>query len=248
MLFRQLLVGLGYQVVASTFPKPRSVVKILDDFLDRVCFKDVLERLDINCVLDVGAHDGSFTHNLRRIGYEGLVRCFEPNPDLFRNLTARYKYDARISVFDCALGDCDGTKTFYVTSQSNLGSLLAPRFASVEDVIQVQVRRLDSMFTQLIAPLKNARVLLKIDTQGYDLEVVKGAGGCIDDICAIQSEISVQPIYENMPHFTESLEFYESLGFRLFDLFEVSRDNLIGNIVEYDCLMARPELFRAHRS
>jgi len=244
MLLRQLLVGLGYKLVASTLPKPSGALKTLDDFLDRVYLKDVLDRLEINCVLDVGAHDGSFTHNLRRMGFKGLVHCFEPNPDLFRQLAARFKDDSEIGVFDCALGECDGTKPFHVTNHPNLGSMLVPLTAPVDHVAQVQVRRLDSVFAQLIEPVKQARVFLKIDTQGYDLEVIKGASSCIGDICAIQSEISVQPIYENMPHYTESLEFYESLGFQLLDVFEVSRNNLYGNIVEYDCLVARLELIR----
>jgi len=95
---------------------------------------------------------------------------------------------------------------------------------------------LDDLLKDIVAP----RVFLKIDTQGYDMEVVKGAAGCIHWIMGLQSEISVAPIYEDMPHYTEALAYYESLGLSLMDLFIVSRAK-DGRVLEYDCLMARSD-------
>ncbi|PYP71943.1 MAG: hypothetical protein DMD41_10655 [Gemmatimonadetes bacterium] len=54
----------------------------------------------------------------------------------------------------------------------------------------------------------------------------------------LQSEISVNPIYEGMPNYLETLAFDESLGFTLMTLFPVGRTGY-GNIIEYDCLMGR---------
>ncbi|MFO1155450.1 MAG: hypothetical protein U1E43_01125 [Rhodospirillales bacterium] len=85
-------------------------------------------------------------------------------------------------------------------------------------------------------------LFLKVDTQGYDLEVIKGAAGVMQHIVGLQSELSVMPIYKDMPHYTQCLEYYESLGFSLMHLALVNRTRQ-GNILEYDCLMARvPEL------
>jgi hypothetical protein len=71
------------------------------------------------------------------------------------------------------------------------------------------------------------------------VEVVKGAREVLPHVMLLQSEISVDPIYEGMPHYLEALAFYESLGFTLMSLFPVARTSAYGNIIEYDCLMAR---------
>jgi hypothetical protein len=56
---------------------------------------------------------------------------------------------------------------------------------------------------------------LKIDTQGYDLEVLKGAENTLQSIRALQLEASVRPIYEGMPGFREVLDYLMSRGFAL---------------------------------
>jgi hypothetical protein len=103
------------------------------------------------------------------------------------------------------------------------------------------MKRLDSMIDTVLEGITAPRIFLKIDTQGYDLEVVKGAAGCIDRISGLQSEIAVTPVYENMPNYLKSLSYYESLGFDLMNLFTVTRTTGYESILEYDCLMARLE-------
>jgi hypothetical protein len=77
-----------------------------------------------------------------------------------------------------------------------------------------------------------------MDTQGYDLKVFAGAQGCLHSIQALQSEISVVPIYHNMPHYVESLVTYERAGFELFNLSVVSRTGK-GGLQELNCFMKR---------
>jgi hypothetical protein len=80
-------------------------------------------------------------------------------------------------------------------------------------------------------------IFLKLDTQGFDAEVFKGLGSRLDDVRVLQSEISLIPIYENMPHWTESIALYESAGFGVAGMFPVNWD--AGRVVEYDCLLTR---------
>ena len=81
-----------------------------------------------------------------------------------------------------------------------------------------------------------------MDTQGYDLEVLKGCARWIERVFALQSEISITPLYHEMPHYTQALELYESLGFSLMNLYVVGRAKR-GSIIEYDCVMARLDRF-----
>jgi len=76
-----------------------------------------------------------------------------------------------------------------------------------------------------------------MDTQGYDLEVFRGASSIMKNLVALQSEVSQKPIYQGMPRWTESINEYEQSGFRLAGLFPVFRDGF--QYIESDCLMVK---------
>jgi Methyltransferase FkbM domain len=126
------------------------------------------------------------------------------------------------------------------------GGAFADLLPQEKDLVQrtelIRSKRIDDVLDEVTQDPAAARMFLKMDTQGYDLEVLKGCVRWIDKISLLQSEISVAPLYDDMPHYTQALEHYESLGFSLMDLRVVNRAN-DGHIVEYDCLMARLDRF-----
>ena len=100
----------------------------------------------------------------------------------------------------------------------------------------VPVKRLDGL--DLVGP--DARVLLKTDTQGWDLEVIEGAAGCLDRVFALQVELSVRPIYEGSTDWLATLSRLRELGFRPAQLTSVGRDDALG-LLELDCLLVRED-------
>ena len=226
-------------MLSSELHLPLRLMQLINEFSARKCLKDLLQQFKINCVLDVGAHTGDFAMVLRRIGYEGHIVCFEPNPESFRKLCRKFKADRFWRGMNIALGSKNTTQSFNITREPNLSSFLTPRSAAVEHVISVNVKGLDSIFEDLIHSIEAPKVFMKMDTQGYDIEVVRGAGVFIQNILGIQSEISVKPIYKNMPCYLDALRYYESCGFQLINLFSAYQNKKYGNIIEYDCLMAR---------
>ena len=239
-VLRRILVRSAESLVASGFRLSSAQLDSIDGFLARSCLKRVLDQFAVNLVLDVGANDGGFAGMLRAIGYRGNIVSFEPDQRVFATLCDRFRNDAHWKGMNVALGSKNAVQSFNVAKGSHLSSFLTPVGPIVVSTDQVEVKRLDSIFDDLVSSVQKPRTLLKIDTQGYDLEVLEGAAGCIEEILILQSEISVKPIYYNMPHYTKALEVYESLGFQLMDLFAAChRNQAHGNIVEYDCLMAR---------
>jgi len=214
-------------------------MQLVYEFSARKSLRDLLQLLEINCVLDVGANTGTFAASLRRMGYNKHIVCIEPNPQSFRGLCQRFGRDRYWRGLNIALGSENKTQSFNITREPNLGSFLTPLSAGVDHVLPVEVKRLDTIFESLLAGIDTPKVFIKIDTQGYDVEVVKGAGAYIHDIYGIQSEISVKPIYEKMPHYLDALRYYESFGFQLVNLFSAFHNKKHGQIIEYDCLMAR---------
>src|SRR5688572_18911540 len=105
-----------------------------------------------------------------------------------------------------------------------MSSLLAPMKSPADiETEDIEVKRLDVVLPEVLGPLSVPRIYLKIDTQGYDLEVFKRAEGCLAAIQGPQSEIAIQFCYHDSPHYLESLSAYEQAGFELFDLTVVAR-------------------------
>lgn len=213
----------------------------------RFHLRKVLKRLDVNCIFDVGANRGEYARLLREEGYAGDIISFEPNKETYQYLSEIARKDKRWAVYNMALGSEETTLNLNVAQISCLSSLLTPtEYAEkvfgkemIDHTQSVEVKRLDSIYSELVKHIPDPRIFLKMDTQGYDLEVIKGAAGCLENVLGLQSEISVRPLYENTPNYLQSLAEYHSLGFNLTGLFTVNLDRQTFNIVEYDCVMIR---------
>lgn len=240
---RNLLRRRGYEVVRTGAPQANLLALHLDRLFD---------RLGINVVLDVGAQAGDFGQWLRHNGYTGRIASFEPVSDSFDELRQRSAADRRWDAFMLALGSHDGIADINVAEMRVFSSFLDRTAYSMEEfgetsaVVQterVPVRRLDGMVETAFGDVQEPRVYLKIDTQGWDLEVLAGASGCLDRIPAFQSEVSMRPIYEGMPTLSESLACFEDLGYGISGLFPVNLDSNL-EVVEFDCVAVRRDAVR----
>lgn len=209
----------------------------------------LLARYRVDTVLDVGANAGQFGAELRRTGYRGRIISFEPLAAAYARLVVAAAGDVAWTTYACALARKDGEAEMNVTRHDVFASLrpLAPyaadRFGKAADVARrerVSVRRLDGLLDEALGQDSRARCLLKMDTQGFDIEVFEGLGRWADRIVALQSEVTVIPLYEGAPRLTESIARYERGGFELTGLFPVTRDDATGRVIEFDCVMVRP--------
>jgi len=200
----------------------------------------LLARLPINVVLDVGANEGWFSQRLRWAGFQGRIISFEPIPSNQRLIEA--KADPNWLQCNYALGErCEVTQ-FNVLSDdqggNSMSSFLRPTIGVPTTAIDVQVQRLDDVLPGLLGDVRQPRIFVKLDTQGFDIPVLCGAAAWMPKIFGMQSEVSIIPIYERMTPYTEALALYHSMGFELIDLQVVSRTET-GAVREYDCLMAK---------
>lgn len=207
----------------------------------------VLRTGGVDCVVDAGANVGQFARGLRRAGWRGRIVSFEPVRAAYDELAAAARDDADWWVRRAGLGSQDTTATIN-TRPGTMSSLLPSsdfgrtwskrlREASSEEI---EVRRLDGLLPELLEGLDEGRVFLKMDTQGYDLEVFGGAAGALDRVVALQSEVSCVPIYDGMPRLLEQWATYEDAGFESAGVFPVSFDRDTVRAIEYDLVMVRP--------
>jgi len=219
--------------------------------LQRVQLPALFEMYGVDCVIDVGAHEGEYADRLRAGGYEGEIVSFEPVPRAFAELQRRAASDERWSAHRLALGREDGSTTMNVVPgtlsslrpATKFGAGRYPRLQEPEEV-EVEVRRLDAVIEEALGGLGGRRPFLKLDTQGYDLDVFAGAGDAIQKFVGMQSELALMEIYKGMPHMRRSLRAYEKAGFEIAALYPVSRQTRTGRVLEYDCVMVRAKVLK----
>lgn len=206
--------------------------------------RELFGRIAPDCVLDVGANSGQYGALLRRHGYRGWIVSFEPVRSVFEDLAEGAEGDERWRMFQVALGSHAERRRIAVAEVSQLSSFRAfSRYGSDElpgasDVVHtedVEVRTLNDSWEEFLRGIPQARVFLKLDTQGWDLEVLEGAGEVLDRLVGLQLEASLTPIYEEVPTFAHTVEHVSRLGFDLTGIFPVSRDSLF-RLIEVDCV------------
>jgi FkbM family methyltransferase len=169
--------------------------------------KRALEARPVDAVIDVGAHLGGFVEMLRdAVGYDGSILSFEPMSDNFSQLCRNRARDKRWSGQNIAIGAERGRLPLQLHNKSDFNSFLSVNSLAVDHfqltmsgTVDVEVRRLDE-----VVDLPGT-LMIKSDTQGYDLKVIEGAAGLLDRVAILMIEMSVEPLYYGMPTMSEAI-------------------------------------------
>ena len=208
--------------------------------------RSLLSRLKINCVIDVGANVGEYGLMLRRIGYEGRIVSIEPIREVFERLNATAAADPQWMTLNTACGSREETRAINVFAKSDLSSFLSPSPnmptidpCSIERTETVNIKRLESLLDKMLSGIDEPRVFLKMDCQGFDLEVLKGAGEGLAKVQGLQSEVSAIPLYVGVPDYLEFLSYCRNLEFEPTAFFPVVNSPVSGHLVECDVVLIR---------
>lgn len=199
-----------------------------------------LRERGIDSVLDVGANTGQFAQQLRKAGFDGQIFSFEPMSSAFAKLRAAAALDTKWSVFNFALGDRQEARRLHVAGNSVSSSLLEissfalkiePTAAAIGDET-VQVDTLDAVLSVL--GLDPARALLKMDVQGFEQQVIAGAGSAMAHLPGVVTECSLTTVYDGEWLFSDVVRFFLSNGFRLVHADPVFTDTNTGDVLQVD--------------
>lgn len=206
----------------------------------------LLNFLKVDCVLDVGANVGQYHDFLRdKVLYDGPIVSFEPVSRHVDFLRERARTDGGWHIEGYALGAKDGNLPINVMVSDQFSSFLQPDNSRVRaydglnvpcHVENVLVRTLDVVMPALQQKLGFQRPYLKLDTQGFDIEVLQGARDSLADVRALQTEASVIGIYKGMPGYMDTIRYLDERGFDITGFYPVSRDSSL-RLVEFDCVM-----------
>jgi len=207
--------------------------------LYRLLNKPWLRRLKIGTVLDVGANEGQFVKPARVLFPQASILAFEPNSRLTKSLQDILPPGTG-AVCQVACGREAGTMPLHLMKFSPASSLLRPTSlripdfpaAETEETIAVKVDRLDSVVKG--HALARKPYLLKIDVQGFELEVLHGAVDILPDVLAIVCEVNAVPFYQGQAGLEEIYAFARQHNFRLVDIGEPIRHRHSGEVLYFD--------------
>lgn len=188
--------------------------------LDSLELLESLREHPPRVIYDVGANVGTWTCLAKSIFPLAVVEAFEPlaqhAPD-FRRWTAEWPDTVRLHAV--ALGSSAGTAEIRVTDFSDASSLLPLAQAGRDEFHLEEVRREPVTVTTLDTLVESGQIqppeLIKLDVQGFELEVLRGAERCLEYASAVLAEVSFRPFYEHQALFSDVLTFLEARGFEL---------------------------------
>lgn len=180
-------------------------------------------------IFDVGANKGQTIELLLSAAIRPQIFAFEPNPSLAARLREAYGYRG-VTVECCALGAKEGKAVFHLMEEDELSSMLSLSSSPdnpflntrQNEDIEVPVMSLD----QYVATHSIERIaLLKIDTQGFDVEVLRGAMVTLERraVEAVLIEVNFIQMYENQCSFGQIEEFLATYGYGFVNFYEAVR-------------------------
>lgn len=198
----------------------------------------VLNYLSIDVVLDVGGHVGGYVDTLRRWGYGGKVVSFEPVFSHYVRLARRAELDPRWEARRLALGDTDGTAEIHLAN--TMSSILPSAHVGNTGTEPVPIARLDTIRRELYTP--SQIVWLKIDVQGFEGPVLRGADEALREVAAVEVELGVHPQYTGQLEYRRVIDDMIERGFDLWSVDPHARHQVTGRQIEMDVIFVKRAL------
>jgi FkbM family methyltransferase len=224
----------------SIAAEPRAWAPLRHGVAATMDHRKALARFRFNAVIDVGANKGQFAAFAMASWPEAKLYCFEPLPGPRAKLEAVTGGRARI--FDCALGVEEGHADMHIASRDDSSSLLplGERQKSLYNMtesgaLRVPVHRLDACIPAATLPRP---ALLKIDVQGFELQVLRGGTELLRVVDVVYAELSLVELYKGQALANEVIALLETQGLVLAGVFNQALGEG-GEAVQADFLFTR---------
>ena len=206
---------------------------------------ELIAERAIDAVVDVGANEGLFAKRLRDEGFTGRIVSFEPLSSAFVLLALASASDPKWECLRLALGATTGEATLNVAGNLASSSFLPmdrelteaePRLAYVGKE-ECSLSTLDILAPDLFQP--EERLYLKLDVQGFELEVLRGAEATLEHVVVLDVELSQTQLYEGAPLMDEVVAYLAERDYVLLGTEPAYVHPRTGETVQLDGLFVR---------
>lgn len=191
------------------------------------------------CIYDVGANQGDFVRQCMEYWPQADFVCFEPLKDQvagLRALARRYR-EGQIRVIEGLLGNED--KAEVVFHEAGTGSSVLPEHVNKSIPVRLHpMRTLHTARREFDLPPPS---LLKLDVQGFELEILKGGESLLSRAEVILTEVNFLDIHENVPLAAEVVYWLNERNFVIYDICGMGRRPLDGALWQADFLFVKKD-------
>jgi FkbM family methyltransferase len=181
----------------------------------------ILDWLEVDLLLDVGANIGQYASLIRQSGYVGRIVSFEPQENAYRELSAAAESDPNWTARHLGLGIRSGQATINSSAISGASSILRMTQRHLDIVPQskyvgtetIRLERLDDAAEEFLT--SGTRIGLKMDVQGYELEVLRGGSNVLQNSVFVESEMALGEIYKDGACFDQLVTLFYDAGLRM---------------------------------
>lgn len=205
-----------------------------------------IDKVKTDILFDIGANTGQFASEIRQKGYGGKIISFEPLANARKKLLEKASKDKNWLVHErAALGDHSGLVDINI-SKNSVSSSILPMLNSHSDaendsvyigIEKTPIITLDSVANNYLEQSSNC--FIKIDTQGYEWQVLDGAVNTLKKSHGILCELSLVPLYEGQHLWREMIERLEKEGFVLWSIQKAFTDKRNGRTLQMDAVFLR---------
>ncbi len=202
----------------------------------------VLTNLKIDYVLDIGANEGQFAEEIRKYGFKKDILSYEPMTGAYKKLSKRSESSNNWKIYNNGFGNKVEQKTLNISKNSVSSSILnlnkksliyepKSRYIAKETI---NLNTLNKVLTQ--NKFKKKNIFVKIDTQGYEKNILIGASKVFKKIKGIMLEVSVVPIYKGERDFIEMIKFMKKKGFYIWAIERGFSNKNTGRVFQLDII------------
>ncbi len=206
-----------------------------------------IQEIGINTVLDIGANSGQFATLIHKIIPSASIYSFEPLQGCYQKILKLKKQIPKLICFNIALGEKNESALINRSEFSPSSSLLPmeelhkvafPYTATTTSEL-ITIMTLDSMSDQIEF---RDKILMKIDVQGFEMNVLRGAVSVLSKVDVLIIESSFKKLYKDQPLFSEIYSYLVTKGFIYQGNFDVIIHPLTGEYLQVDAIFVK-EIF-----
>ena len=200
--------------------------------------ENIIKNTNPETIIDIGSNKGQFILLIEQLFPNKIIHSFEPIKEILEKQKKFFNYKKEIFFYNFALGSYPSTKEFFVTQRMDGSSFFKINSDitqninyKIKDQRNIQIKTLDEMMLnqKVIQP-----ILIKIDVQGFELEVLKGSEKILKKTSYLLIEVSEKEMYQNQPVQDEIIAFLKDRNFHI--LKQSLATNTPANVMQKDIL------------